>query len=58
MKQDFLFKEENEVNDMNKLLRKGFYIVGVSYNKVTYTMDYHLRRTLLSYLFSRFNNNL
>lgn len=57
MKQEMIFKEFNleSSSQLNELLRKGFFIVGqASWNTATSTIDYHLRRTLMSYLFRNF----
>jgi len=55
MKQEFIFKELKVKDNINTLLEKGFFIVGQpAYNQKTNTIDYHLRRTLLSYLFRNF----
>jgi hypothetical protein len=57
MKQDYLFKEKyiEDQQGLNQMLAKGFFIVGGGqYNRLTNTIDYHLRRTFWSILFRNF----
>ena len=57
MKQDLWFKEFDlkDSENLRKLLTEGFFLVSEPmFNKITGTIDYHLRRTLISILFRNF----
>ena len=56
MKKDVLFKEMNRKDNvyLSERLDCGYFIVSSQYNSVTDTIDYHLRKTLLSWLMSKF----
>ena len=56
MKKDRIFKEKGLENspDLNKYLMNGYFIVAEpQYNSKTDTIDYHLRKTILSWIMNK-----
>jgi len=56
MKKDIIVKETGLKNspDLNKYLRNGYFIVAQpQYNSKTDTIDYHLRKTIWSWIINK-----